>query len=329
MSELKAGKQVLVTERLGLSLRVTSLMVLPPYKGGVFRGAFGSTFRRLVCGLRNQDCTTCILRGNCLYLSIFSPTPPSDFPDSAKFNYAPAPYILNSPLTRKQGFRPGEILEFELVLIGRAVDALPYFVYTFMEMGKRGIGRERGKYELLSVELMRNGEQTQIYDGRTQTLTSFPPGQSAFSTPEHETCNRVTLEFLTPLRLKVKGDLVTRLTFPVFFERLAERLSLLTALYGNNGTGPDLASLMALAQKIKVDEYNLRWYDWERYSARQQSPMKLGGLRRTITFTGDLSPFVPYLRLGEQVNVGQGTSFGLGRMRLDSHKYTKNTECGG
>ena len=206
-------------------------------------------------------------------------------------------------------------MEFELVLIGRAVDALPYFVYTFMEMGKRGIGRERGKYELMGVDLMRNGEKIQIYDSPTQTLTSFPPGQSAFSTLEHETCNRVTLEFLTPLRLKVKGDLVTRLTFPVFFERLAERLSLLTALYGNNGTQPDLTSLMALAQEIKVDEDKLRWYDWERYSARQQRAMKLGGLRGSITFAGDFSPFMPYLRLGEQVNVGQGTSFGLGRMR--------------
>ena len=183
---------------------------------------------------------------------------------------------------------------------------------------KKGIGRERGKYELMGVDLMRNGEKIQIYDSPTQTLTSFPPGHSAFSTSEHETCNRVTLEFLTPLRLKVKGDLVTQLTFPVFFERLAERLSLLTALYGNNGTQPDLTSLMALAQEIKVEEDNLRWYDWERYSARQKGPMKLGGLRRTITFTGDLSPFMPFLRLGEQVNVGQGTSFGLGRIRVDA-----------
>lgn len=318
MSEPELGKLALVTERFLLSLRVTSLTVLPSYKGGVFRGAFGSTFRRLVCAVRNQDCTTCILRGKCLYVAVFSPSPPSGFPDYAKFYYPPPPYILNPPLTRKQGFRAGDKLEFELVLVGRAVDAVPYFIYSFMEMGKRGIGRERGKFELMGVELMRNGEKIPIYDSRTQTLTSFPLGDTAFSTSQPEICTCVKLEFLTPLRLKVKGDLVTKLTFAVFFERLAERLRLLNALYANNGPQPDLAPLVAQAQEITVEENKLRWYDWERYSARQKNPMKLGGLRGMITFAGNLGRFMPFLRIGEQVNVGHGTSFGLGRLRINS-----------
>jgi hypothetical protein len=52
------------------------------------------------------------------------------------------------------------------------------------------------------------------------------------------------------------------------------------------------------------------------YSARQKSTMKLGGLRGKITFTGDLLSFMPFLRLGTEVNVGQGTSFGLGRYEI-------------
>ena len=53
-----------------------------------------------------------------------------------------------------------------------------------------------------------------------------------------------------------------------------------------------------------------------RYSARQKSLMKLGGLRGDITFRGDLGPFIPYLSIGEMVNAGQGTSFGLGRYKI-------------
>jgi len=78
---------------------------------------------------------------------------------------------------------------------------------------------------------------------------------------------------------------------------------------------------MRQSQSITVVEDKLHWYEWERYSARQQSAMKLCGLRRKITFVGNLSPFMPYLRLGEQVNVGQGTSFGLGRIQLQTEGH--------
>ena len=48
--------------------------------------------------------------------------------------------------------------------------------------------------------------------------------------------------------------------------------------------------------------------------------MKLGGLRGEITFEGDLSPFMPLLRLGEKVHVGQGTGFGLGGYEIIEDK---------
>jgi hypothetical protein len=300
-------------ERFRLSIEVRSLMVLPRYKGAVFRGAFGNAFRRVVCAVPRADCATCILRSKCLYVSIFKPSPPANYPDAAKFSQAPAPYVLNPPLTSRQAFHPGDNLDFELVLIGPAIEALPYFIYTFTEMGKRGLGRERGRYALTRVDLVRGEESTRIYDGRTQMLSPYPPAAVIDATPEEDEVTAVTLHFLTPLRLKVKGDLVTKLTFPIFFERLAQRRALLTAFYGSPDTSPDFSRLQALAQNITVTNDELHWYDWERYSARQKATMKYGGLRGKISFSGDLGPFMSYLRLGQEVNVGLSTTFGLGR----------------
>ncbi|TMA55202.1 MAG: CRISPR system precrRNA processing endoribonuclease RAMP protein Cas6, partial [Deltaproteobacteria bacterium] len=74
----------------------------------------------------------------------------------------------------------------------------------------------------------------------------------------------------------------------------------------------------AAAEQIETATSDLRWYDWERYSARQDVRMKLGGFVGRVTYRGDLQPFLPLLRLGEVVHVGKGTSFGLGKYVLEA-----------
>lgn len=41
--------------------------------------------------------------------------------------------------------------------------------------------------------------------------------------------------------------------------------------------------------------------------------MKMGGFVGQVEYRGELGDFVPLLKLGERVNVGKGTGFGLGR----------------
>lgn len=208
------------------------------------------------------------------------------------------------------------MLSFELVLVGRAVDAIPYFIVIFSETGRRGLGRDRGRFELLSVELLSQDQPTTIYHSRSPALTAFEPKSGPQTRPGDELVNSLTLEFLTPLRLKEKGDLVTRFTFPLFWERLTQRLSLLAAFYEKNPRLPDFMPLASQASQIQAARHDLRWHDWERYSRRQDATMKFGGLVGRVSLQGPLGPFVPFLRLGAQVNVGQETTFGLGRMQI-------------
>jgi CRISPR/Cas system endoribonuclease Cas6 (RAMP superfamily) len=303
-------------------------MILPPYKGAVFRGAFGNAFRRLVCLAPKADCRSCDLRQRCLYVAIFEPPASPGYRDAAKFSQAPRPYVINPPLTSRQSFRPGEPLEFDLALMGPAIEALPYFIYIFMEMGRQGLGRERGKYELLQVDVLHNGASFPVYQASTRTLAAFVPESGPLAIPGYNRITSVIMQFLTPLRLKEKGDLVTRLTFPLFFNSLAQRLKLMLDFYGGNGAHapnskaeitpvfPNLGLLAVQAAEIKVVKNDLHWFDWERYSRRQNTTMKFGGLMGRIIFSGELRPFLPYLRLGQAVNVGQATTFGLGRYEL-------------
>lgn len=291
-------------------------MRLPPYKGAVFRGAFGNAFRRLVCLVPRKECSACNHRGRCLYAAVFEPSPPPQYIDAAKFHQAPRPYVLNPPLTTHATFNPGEILSFELVLLGRAVDAIPYFIVIFTEIGRRGLGRDRGRFDLVSVELLSQNGSTPIYQSRDSALTAFEPETGPWPRPGDDLVTDLTLEFLTPLRLKVKGDLVTRFAFPLFWERLTQRLSLLAAFYERPPGLPDFTPLSSQVPYIRVVCHDLHWHDWERYSRRQDATMKFGGLVGQVTLQGPLGSFLPWLRLGAQVNVGQETTFGLGRLQL-------------
>jgi hypothetical protein len=42
---------------------------------------------------------------------------------------------------------------------------------------------------------------------------------------------------------------------------------------------------------------DLRWLDWERWSHRQNTAMKLGGLVGTLTLEGDVAPFAANLEV--------------------------------
>ncbi len=62
---------------------------------------------------------------------------------------------------------------------------------------------------------------------------------------------------------------------------------------------------------------DLKWHDWERFSERQGTKLKMGGFLGEITFEGDLAEFIPFLVLGEYLHIGKGTVLGLGKYELE------------
>ena len=57
----------------------------------------------------------------------------------------------------------------------------------------------------------------------------------------------------------------------------------------------------------KVDKKNLKWYEWQWYSGRQEMRINKGGFVGDITFEGHIEPFMPLIKAGEILHVGKGT----------------------
>lgn len=281
-------------------------LVLPSYKGSTLRGGFGHVFRKVVCALKKDSCWNCLLSEKCIYSYIFETPPPKDTTIMRKYTAAPHPFIIEPPEEKKNGYKPGDNLTFGLTLIGKAIDYLPYFIYTFDELGKTGIGKGRGKFVMQTVKDVSgkmkardvsekiSGKDEIIYDSKSKTLKPFNTGTLPISFPSLTSHHsHLSLSFQTPARLIYDGHLTLDLEFHILIRQLLRRISLLAYFHcGIDSSDWDFKGIIEKAKDVKVKQSNLKWQDWERYSARQDTQMKMGGFIGEITFEGNIEPFM-------------------------------------
>ncbi|MBI5307121.1 MAG: CRISPR system precrRNA processing endoribonuclease RAMP protein Cas6 [Planctomycetes bacterium] len=329
-------------------------IILPSYKGSTLRGGFGNAFRRVVCALKKNDCGDCILKEKCVYSYVFETPPPSDTKIMRKYKSAPHPFIIEPPPEKRRGYTTENEITFGLTLIGRAIDYLPYFIYTFDELGKIGIGKGRGTYELNRVmsyeSRVKNEENSErvipapdydirrqgpagiqdsnsniIYDSDTKTLKPFEMSHLSLafnSEPITHNSSLLTLSFQTPARIIYDSHLTLDLEFHMLIRQLLRRMSLLAYFHcGLDASDWDFRGIIEKAGEVKVKESKLRWYEWERYSARQDTRLNMGGFVGEISFEGEIGAFMPLIKAGEVLHVGKGTSFGLGRFKIQDSRF--------
>lgn len=309
---------------------------LPAYKGSTLRGGFASTFQRLVCGTGKRQCRDCPLKQGCPYALVFESEPPPGSEALRNYESIPRPFLLEPPLETRTEYPPGELLVFHLVLLGRALNLLPYFIVTLDELGRCGIGRERRPFHVDLIEAFHplNGEKVAIFSGadrvvRPQDLSltarelwdkewgsegpAASGGSSTLPAPDEQ---EVRLDFLTPTRLTFEGKPVTVPEFHIIVRHLLRRLSSLCYFHHGFDYRADFPAIIARAQEVRLVAHGTRWEEWERYSSRQTRRVPCGGLVGWAVYRGNWREFAPLLRLGELLHVGKGTVFGQGQYRL-------------
>jgi len=302
--------------RYRFTLEALEPLHLPPHKGSALRGGFGHTLKRLVCYQSRGNCGDCPLGNDCVYGYLFETSPPEDAEVLRTHEAVPRPFVIQPPFDRRGTFEPGQRLDFHVVLIGRGIAYLPYFVLGFRELGQAGLGRGRGKYVLRDVQAVHplNGQVQQVYDGETLLGTELavtPEDVAAWA--ERLPTDRLTVRFLTPARLKHGGQFAREaVDFHVLVRALLRRLSSLSYFHCGARWETDYAGWVAWAQEVEAVEAHLGWMAWGRYSGRRSQRVKMGGVVGSVTYAGDLASFRPLRALGQWVHVGKGAVFGNG-----------------
>ncbi len=88
-------------------------------------------------------------------------------------------------------------------------------------------------------------------------------------------------------------------------------------VYGEGEPLLDYPGLVKKAQTITTADKNLAWYDWQRYSFRQDKKMLMGGMTGSVTYEGKISEYLPLIDFCEQVHLGKQTTFGLGKIKAE------------
>jgi len=294
---------------------------LPAFPGSAWRGVFGRALKRAVCVVRHTECDACLLFRSCVYPYLFETPPPPDAAKMRRYSSVPHPYALRVEPGRRDGaYRLG------VTLLGRAERHLAYVVHALAEAGKAGLGRDRQGFDLVEVLQAAVSDPTcwqRIY------VPGMPLQAQPAAVPNPGPCpGVVVVNLLSPLRLRRHEHLVTPATFGFgdLFGHLLRRISLLSYFHTETPLEVDFAGLTRAAAEVPIGTPRLRWYDWTRYSSRQDTTMDMGGLIGSFEVSGaNLAPFWPYLWLGQYTQVGKGTTMGLGRYELLSGTAEEET----
>ncbi len=305
-------------ERYDFTCRLETDAELPCYKGSTFRGVFGRALKKVVCALKQQECETCLLNTKCIYARVFE-LPVSANAKDSRMAAPPHPFVIEPPLTIKTHFPAGSAFDFTLLLMGEANTWLPYFIYAFEQMGQIGIGKKlnthRGRFSLEKVQ----SNDGVIYSSDDHKLTPTPVKKLGLKSLEsfhgQDLCLKLTLE--TPLRLKFENKLQADLPFHLLVRAMLRRISSLMNVYGDGEPALDYPGLVKKAETVKTIETNLSWYDWQRYSFRQDEKMLMGGMTGSVTYEGPIDEYLPLIEFCEQVHLGKQTTFGLGKIKAE------------
>ncbi len=310
-------------------LRITLLpeteIHLPAFnKGNVLRGAFGSSLRKLVCTDLGMDCSECMLRSRCAYSLVFNPL---GLAQAKRLQNPPRGYVFKPPLSETALYTPSTPLRFDLVLIGDRIDYFPYIIMPFIEVGKSGIGLNRGRFRLAEIASVKDGTSSTVYDSRSGVVTNSIQritGRELLKKADDLASGRMTLRFLTPTRLKYnptgekgKSAVVRDPEFHHIIRRLRDRLNALSSAYCGGPLDMDFKGLAERAMMIKKARSDARWVETRRKSRTQQATHDQSGFMGRISFEGDLEEFIPMLIAGEFVHIGDDAVFGNGWYKVE------------
>jgi hypothetical protein len=288
---------------------------LPPYLGSTLRGALGRELKKICCRKSYEsNCMDCEYKSECYYTYFFVNLreQSEDMPYANMTN--PNPFIIEPPLDGKRKYNPGDRLEFNITLIGNSTNYLPFIMISIENMLLKGLGYKRHIFMLEQIldyyTKIRIYSKGKLYYENIKINIWFPSIKDI-------SLSEAAIKFITPFRFSTYGRIKEDLDFVILIKNILRRLSILAVLYCGNESDIDYKKYLDKARNIATENSNLRWHDWERFSNKQNTKIKMGGFVGDIVFKGNITPFISFMEIGNIIHIGKGCTMGMGKYEME------------
>ena len=222
----------------------------------------------------------------------------------------PRPFVLRAAHLDGVTLAPGAAFWIDTHVFDLKQPVLPYFAEAFARFATVGLGPERARVHLGTIE------QLDLED-HAKPLASAPGVPCAISLdPEAEPVHSVAVRFVSPTELKSEGQLVDRPEFAILFARVRDRIATLQELYGGGPMALDFRGMGERAAHVALTRCTLTWEKSSRRSSRTGQRHPLGGFLGEAEYQGVLQEFLPWLRAARWTGVGRQTVWGKGDLRV-------------
>jgi hypothetical protein len=287
---------VVSLEHTGNTLQTGALFSLKKLFPLIFRRATG-------CSGADGNCTR---DKDCPCVATFSQELAVDPSALRRFQKPPLPFAFTLPPPSER--RKGDRVELRLTVVGTAVSYLDIYLQSLRLLFSPGGNPWRLQLAGVSAIAADGTVVALPVSGTTAGFAGLPLlSFRDFMVVDRCGTGTVTLKLVTPLRIIHEGQPLRQLPFSSVAGVLFRRISSLAYYYGGIELDLDFKWLARQSRAVVCRNADLSWSN-------------LGGgvqgVTGTVMYEGDLDEFLPFLRLGELLNIGKGAAYGMGNYRL-------------
>ena len=344
---------------LSFRLQAQASVMLPPFLGSTLRGAFGAALQRVFCFVPHETTDDCWFREACPYQYIFESKNLGVIPKNELHAHLkgqkefPHPFILLAPdpVKKRQTkisaterrekdfnddfqfshFAAGEVLDFSIILIGKAIRHWAHVLTAVRLFAEEGLGEENKRTAFKLVEAFTHDSQgvsLRVFSGEDARLSTrdVAPIKLAWIANlrvqilkeelrgRGQDESRLQIEFISPTSRRILLNEGKKITFFDLLKKIIERLEHLASLHAEPVQKIDYRPLLAEAENVRTIAESLQFYRYRQRSNRQERGIPRDVFLGEAVFGGEeLNEFLPFLAAGELLNVGSTTAAGLGK----------------
>lgn len=224
----------------------------------------------------------------------------------------PRPFGIRPPLVNYQTHS-----HFGMAFYGNGCDYITLVLSAWSAIQQIGLGRGRQKFQLKSVSVVDplSRQKVLFLNERHHVVGEIPPSPSPeafYGLAKLLNPQQLQINFLTPTRIVDQKQLQRQALFYPWFKRLLERTRTISELYMPEPIWIPFKDLVSIAQSIELIEDQTTWIESWSGSRRDGEMKPNSGFVGKVTYQGNLESLLPWILLGQSLQVGKNVVKGCG-----------------